>query len=289
MPQLSFSSKVNPCLLAAVIIWASAFIAIRIGLQGYSPDALALFRYIIASLTIASIYFRLAKHASINLADLIRMVVVGIFGIAIYNVALNYAEINLPGGIASFIVSQSPIFTALLSWLFLKEKLSIFAWLGFIISFFGILLIAIAETHTIKFNFYIVCALISALAGALYIVLQKPLLKRISGLEFTAIAIWGATLSMLFYLPEVVHQIKNASWQATTAAIYLGIFPGAIGYALWSIGLKEIPASRAVSYIYLMPIFATIMGLGFGEIPKLLSVVGGLIALLGAIIVNRSK
>ncbi|MCC2667478.1 MAG: eamA, partial [Gammaproteobacteria bacterium] len=47
MNKLTLKTKL--ALLTTVVLWASAFVAIRAGLQGYSPGGLALLRFLIAS------------------------------------------------------------------------------------------------------------------------------------------------------------------------------------------------------------------------------------------------
>ncbi|NIS92809.1 MAG: EamA family transporter, partial [Hydrotalea flava] len=52
----------------------------------------------------------------------------------------------------------------------------------------------------------------------------------------------------------------------------------------------HMPASRAAGYLYIIPILTILLGwLLLNEIPLLLSLTGGIIALLGAIILHYSK
>jgi drug/metabolite transporter (DMT)-like permease len=198
---ISFKSKL--ALAIAMILWASAFVGIRAGLQSYSPGALALFRFTIASVCMYFIYMRLPNRSKMELTDIIWLLVLGAVAIGIYHVALNYGELLVPSGTASFIISQSPVITTLLAIIFLRERLTFFGVLGMAISVFGVALIMFGGNADLKFqveNFYI---LLAALMGSLYSVLQKPFLKKYHAIEVTAYIIWGATLPLLFYLPEL--------------------------------------------------------------------------------------
>lgn len=58
------SFKVVFIVIIAIVLWASAFIGIRIGLADYSPGALALLRFMIASLCLLIIYSSLGIKTS---------------------------------------------------------------------------------------------------------------------------------------------------------------------------------------------------------------------------------
>lgn len=70
----------------------------------------------------------------------------------------------------------------------------------------------------------------------------------------------------------------------------MGIFPGTLAYAAWSMILARMPASQAAGYLYITPILTTLLGwLFLGEIPLLLALLGGIIALLGAVIIHYNR
>jgi drug/metabolite transporter (DMT)-like permease len=284
---ISFKSKL--ALATAMLLWASAFVGIRAGLQSYSPGALALFRFVIASVCMYFIYMRLPNRSKIDIIDMLWLLGLGAVAIGIYHVSLNYGELLIPSGTASFIISQSPVITTLLAIIFLRERLTFYGFLGMAISVFGVALIMFGGNADLKFQIENLYILLAAVMGSLYSVLQKPFLQKYHAIEVTAYIIWGATLPLLFYLPELTQQISRASHAATWATIYLGIFPAAIAYVAWSYALKEMSASRASNFMYFMPIISTLLGWAcLSEIPLWISLVGGCVALLGLWLVNQS-
>lgn len=275
-------------LLITMIFWASAFVAIRIGLTEYSPGALALLRHLVASIVIALLLFRKQTRLDLSLPVMLKSALLGIMGISIYNLALNTAEVSVSASIASFIIAQAPVVITLLAIVFLKERLSRLGWFGLLLSVFGVSLIAYAEINDVSIGYGILYLLLALSVGAIYCIGQKPILNQTTVFSFLAYAIWGATLSLLMYLPDLFHAISNVSLSVNLAGIYLGIFPTVLSYGLWSYAFKQMNATKAASYLYLIPLFSTFLGwICLGEQPLALSLIGGCVALIGAIIVQK--
>ncbi|WP_409021304.1 DMT family transporter [Dyadobacter sp. CY261] len=79
--------------------------------------------------------------------DACRIVLMGMIGIALYNITLNYGKQFASSSTASFVVNTAPIFTAILSSIFLNEQVTFRQAVGILIAFLGIGVIAIGEGH----------------------------------------------------------------------------------------------------------------------------------------------
>lgn len=282
--------KTRIIILIAVTLWASAFAGIRAGLEGYTPGALALLRFLIASLCITIMHVNIPKKIPIPSRDKVLLLFTGMLGLGVYSLMLNYGEIEIPSGVASFIISLSPLVTLIIAVLFLRESVTIKMVLGTLVSIFGVGVIMLSKNHAFHIQSGFFYLIISMMISGLYSIIQKPFLKKYHALEVTSYIIWGATLLLLIYTPQMISNIQTASLHATLAVIYLGVFPATAGFIAWSYGLQEMPASQAVNYLYFMPIIATLTGwIWLGETPALLSLMGGLIALLGVWIVSYRR
>lgn len=275
--------------IVTIILWSSAFAGIRVGLSGYNPYQLTLLRFGVASTAFMmyAIFMRLPIPKG---KDLPHIILAGLFGITAYHLALNIGEQTVPAAAASLIIATTPIFTALLSGIFLQEKLSKNQWMGMMLSLAGVILLVVGSGESIHFGRGALFVLMAAICGATFFVLQKPLLTSYSPLHLAAYCTWAGTLPLLFAAPSTAKAMLIAPWPATVAAIYIGLFPAALAYVTWGMALAALPAGRAASYLYLNPPLAAFIAMiWIGEVPTWSVLAGGIVVLAGVIMVNNHR
>lgn len=270
----------------ALLLWSSAFAGIKAGLRGFGPGELALLRFLTAS-TVLGAYALIARMRLPRREDLGKIALGGLFGITVYHLALNFGETSVSAGAASLIIASGPVFTAILSRLLLDERLTAIGWLGIAAAFSGVAAIALSEGGGTGFEPAAALVAIAALSTAGYFVVSKPLLARYSPLEYTAYSIWIGTAPMLVFAPALAKRLTAAPLGSVAAALYLGVFPGALAYLLYSRALAKLPASVASSFLYVQPVMAAVIAwLWIHEVPRLLTVAGGAVALAGVALVT---
>jgi drug/metabolite transporter (DMT)-like permease len=272
--------------LVTILAWASAFPAIRAGLQAFGPIELGALRFAIAAIP-AALFLVVMRPTWPSASDFLRLAAGGILFVAFYTALLNMGEMTVSAGAASFIINTNPIMTAGLAMLLLGERFSARAWVGTAVSFMGIGLIAFGEGEGMRLDIGALLILGAALCNSVTTVVQKPLFTRHKPLTVSAWNMVIGALALSPWLPNAASEFNVASPAGIQAAVYLGLVPSLVAYGTWSMALSRLPASQASNFMYCVPPVATLLGfLWLGELPTPLGAVGSVLALIGVAVVN---
>lgn len=273
-----------------MLIWSSGFVGIAASLKGgFNSGHLVLFRFLVASTALLLIILiRRAPFRLPDKSDIFRIFIVGFIGITTYHVFLTFGQQTVSAGTTGMIIGTAPIFTTILAMIMLRERLEWFGWLGLGIGFVGMFLITLGTADSgFSISKGTIFIFIGALATSSFFVLQKPLLRKYKPVELTAYFTWAGTLPMLFFAPGLLDTIKSATLGANLSAIYVGVFPAAIAYIIWSTALSLGDASKVTTLMYIEPVFVIIIAwIWLNEWPETISLIGGAIAISSVAIVN---
>ncbi|MBJ7341135.1 EamA family transporter [Mycolicibacterium sp.] len=273
-------------LVATVVLWASAFPAIRVGLPGLGVAGLSVWRLVVASVALACIA-PLLKVRVPHRRDLPLILLAGFAGMAAYQVLLNWGEVHVAAGTASLLVAIAPVFSVLLSAAFLRTRPTLSTVAGSGVALVGAAVIALSG-ESVHLSLGAVVVLVAAFAQGTYHVAIKPLLTRYTGFEVACYAMWSGTIFVLPLLPTAIHRLADSPASAVASAVYLGVLPSAVGFVTWSYAVARLPVERSTAALYLIPPVALLVALVWlGERPRAIELVGGLIGITGVILINR--
>ncbi len=276
-----------------VVLWASAFPAIKLGLEGFSPGHLTLARHLVSSALFVPLLLVFRARALPHLADVPALLGLGVLGITVYHLALNVGQLQVSAGATSLIIATAPALTAVIAWFVARDALGRLGWLGTGLGLVGVALIVLGDsdrTLAPSLGPYALLVLLAAFATAWFAVLQRPLLRRYRPLEFTAYVTWAGTLPMLAFLPGFAGALASAGRLPLLATMHLGVFPSAIAYTLFALALSREPATVVTAWLYLIPGFALLFSWWWlGEVPGALTLAGGVVVVGGVVLVNVSK
>jgi len=268
-----------------VVLWAAAFPAITVAVAGLGVLGLSVLRLFVASVALLAA----APFAGVRLPrwrDLPLIALCGFAGMTLYQVLLNDGERVVPPGTASLLIATAPVFAGLLAAGFLRERQGRARWAGSALALAGVTVIACSRG--VSFGASALVVLAAAVAQAAFHVAEKPLLVRYTGFEVTAYAMWAGTILLLPWSDAAISAVSRAPAGAVWAAVFLGVAPSALGFALWARALARMPVGRATAWLYLVPAVAIVVSLVWlSQLPSLVSLGGGALAVGGVVLAAR--
>jgi drug/metabolite transporter (DMT)-like permease len=211
-------------------------------------------------------------------------------GFGAYDLALNEGERRIDADTAAMLISLGPLLIAALAGLLLKEGLPRALIVGCVVAFGGTVIIATTEfRHAASVGWGAALCLVAAAAYAVSVIIQKPVLVRVSALQVTWLACTVGALVCLPFTPALIGELGHARPQAIAWAIYLGAGPTAIAFTTWAYALARTGAARLGTTTYLVPAVAVLLGwIVLGETPPAPALLGGALCLLGVLVAQRS-
>lgn len=290
--------------LVAVVLWASAFVAIRYVGRELSAGALSLGRLLIAGAVlgvVVGLTRRRARAATAiaggpatgwpDLRSWPRLLVCGVVWFGVYNLALSESERRIDAGTAAMLVNLGPILIALLAGLLLGEGFPRRVFLGSAVAFGGAVIIGVATSPSGAADRWgVALALVAAAAYAIGVIAQKPLVAQVSALRVTWLACLIGALTCAPAGPALVRELAAAGPSTIGWLVYLGVMPTAVAFTAWAYALARTSAGRLGSATYLVPPLTILMGwMLLGEVPAALAILGGTICLAGVYLSQRHR
>jgi len=270
--------------LVTVLLWGSAFVAIRAAGRTFSPGALALGRLLV-SLVVLGAVVAWRREPLPARRDLLGIAAFGALWLCVYSVTLNEAERRVDAGTAAMVINLGPILIALFAGLFLREGFPGGLFAGCVVAFAGCVVIGLAGSQSGAGTLGIALLVVAVLAYASAVVIQKPVLARVSPLQVTFLGCLAGTIACLPFAPTLA---SDAGAGGIGWMLWLGVAPTAVGFATWTYALRHANAGRVASLNYLIPVVAILLGWALlGETPPHLAWAGGALCLAGVWIARR--
>lgn len=271
---------VDLVLLAA--LWGGSFLFMRIAVPEFGPIALIELRVAVASVFLLVVLGMrggvglLRQHAR-------PMMTVGIINSALPFCLLAYATLSVTAGFASILNATSPMWGAVVAWLWLRDRLTSWRVAGLVIGFAGIVALTWGNAGFKDGGSGL--AILAGLAATLsYGVAASYTKKKLTGVDPIAVATGsqvGATL-VLAPLTLLAWPAAPVSANAWASAIVMGVASTGIAYILYFRLIANVGPARAIAVTFLVPIFAIAWGaLLLREPLTVQMVLGGLIVLAG--------
>lgn len=272
-----------------VAAWASAFVVIRWAGESFSPGPLALGRLLVGSLALGALILARRRWVAPSRREWVLLVLCGLAWFGVYNVSLNAAEQHLDAGTTAMLANIGPILIALFAGLLLGEGFPHWLLVGAGVAFAGTLMIGAATASEGNADLLgASLAVLSAVAYAIGVLAQKPVLRRLPALQVTWLACTIGAVACLPYAPDLFDDAAAASTAQLGGLLYLGLVPTALAFVTWAYALARTDAGRLGVTTYLVPPLTILAGwLLLDEAPAILALAGGVVCLAGVALSRR--
>lgn len=279
-------------LLAA--IWGSSFLFMRVAAPEFGPVALAFVRVSGAALVLLPLLFwrgewrHVGRHAK-------ALGWLGLTNSALPFLCFGYALLTLPAGLAAIFNAATPLATALIAWVWLRDPLSRLRMLGLALGFAGVLGLAVHKSLrsgqglAVQLDGATALAIAACLAAtALYGLAAAQARRYLQGVPSLAMATGTqAAAGLALALPAAVTwPAQSPSPSAWAMAAALAVLASGLAYILYFRLIARVGGTNAVSVTFLVPVFASAWGgLFLGEPVTGAMLAGGAVILAGTALV----
>ena len=276
-----------------LVLWASAFVAIRHLGHDFSAGPLTLGRIGVAAVALAFVALR-QGFPQPSRRQWASILVIGVLWFSVYHLALNQGEVWVDAGTAAMLLQVAPVLVALLAAMFLGERFTTPLVVGMIVAFAGVALIGLSGSgdngvDTGKVVLGALLCVVSAVTYAVSLVLQKPLVADLTAVHVTWLSCVVGAVTCLPFGPTLVSEAADAPASSLIWLVYLGVFPTAVAFTTYAYALRHMTASSLGISTYLVPPITIVLALVFlGETPPAVAYVGGALALVGVAIARRA-
>ena len=295
--RMKNESKGWVILLFLALIWGSSFILMKKGMFAsngkpiFTDVQVASMRMFFAALVLLPMALKGFKQLQ-SVKDFLLLMIVGFFGNFFPAFLFTYAETGISSGYAGMLNSCVPIFALLIGFLVFKDRLSKVQFLGVAIGTVGIVALSIAgQDLEINGDWSHVVAIIGAtICYGISLNTIKHTLQKYKSTEITSVAFFITLVpgGLIAFFSGVLDVIESNPY-AYSGLVYILVL-SVVGTAIAVVVFNQLISISSVlfasSVTYLIPIFAVVIGVSFGEQIGVYQIVSMCIILVGVFVAN---
>ena len=274
----------------AMIIVGSSVVVGKLVVESFPVFLASALRFGLGSLILLPLLLvREGKSFNFNRRDGLILFLQAFTGVFLFSVFLLYGLKFTTAAEAGIITSTTPAVVAIISFLYLKERLSLNQAIGIALAVFGILLInVLGEPFDSERGRYALLGnvlIFGAVIGeAAFTIFPKMSSQTISPLRTATVM---SVLGLMMFAPFALYEALYFDFAQTTLfdwglVAYFGVMVTVAAFLLWFDGVKRVMASEAAVFTAVMPVSAVVLSyLILGEAFAWAHVWGGLCVLAG--------
>ncbi len=274
---------------AVVLVWGANFGIVKSAYQDLPPILFAALRFTASGILLLIVTFWKEKGVRVRKEDLGKVVIVGVFGLGLYQILWSLGLNLTSASNSALILSTQPLLGALYVDLIEKESVGKRQYWNMLLALAGVVLVILKPTAKLHFSLNTISGdlltLMASFCSAIFFsAWSKPLLKIYSPLRLmsycmivSSFVLWVAHL---FSTQHVAwNQIGEKAWWSMGYAV---VFSGMVGHVFWYKGIERIGVTKTLVYTYFIPLCAVLVNYFFmGEKIYSQQILGGVLILLG--------
>jgi drug/metabolite transporter (DMT)-like permease len=258
-------------LFSANLIYAINYTVAKTVMPQYVEPLGFIFMRVVGATLLFWLCYSLFAFEKIERKDMLRLMLCGLFGVAI-NQMLFFEGLNLTTPInASVIMVTNPILVLIISAFLISEKVTIRKLSGIVLGAIGAISLFTEGGNLSLLNssqsLGNLLVLINACSYGVYLVIVKPLMTKYQ--TMTVIS-WVFFFGLIFVIPFGFGEFSQIEWSTMPTNIIYAIIFVVVGttflaYLFNIIGLRTLSPTTVSTYIYLQPILASIIAISFNS------------------------
>ncbi len=224
--------------------------------------------------------------------DLLRLAVFSFFGVTLNQICFTEGLSRTTPSHSALINTTIPVVTVLLAGLLGRERIGKTAAGGIALALAGVLVLLRVDHLELRSEWFLgdLLTQTNAISFAIFLVISKDTIRRVGpGIATAGIFCFGSVGVALYGGPSLVNfdlgSLSRAHWMI---AIYIVLFPTVLAYFLNYWALARVDSSRVALFIYLQPILASALSIGFlGEAVTARLIVSTVLVFLGVFFASR--
>jgi drug/metabolite transporter (DMT)-like permease len=277
-------------LIILAFIWGWSFLFIKVSVEGMSPPTVACARVGLGTLVLLAVLRTQHKSLPTDRTLWRHFVVAAIFANVIPFTLLAWGEERISSASTAVLNASTPLFTAIIAAVYLKDRLRPIQTAGLLLGFVGVSVAAGFGGGDLAHS-SVSGELAAIVAGASYGVAFTYMRRHLTGIEPTVAAAGQLAVATLLSLPLAVGTSISSGIHLDAhivlAITLLGVFGSGIAYILNYRVIAELGATRASLVTYIIPVVAVTVGVVVLDEPfEWRLVAGGLLIVAGIALVH---
>lgn len=250
-------------LFVLAALWGASFLFLRVAAPEFGPVALIQLRVVFSALFLIPILAARAGFGPLR-SHWRPISVLGGLNSALPFCLFAYSTLYLTGGFAAIVNATSPLFGALVAWLWLSEKLNASRVAGLVIGFAGVVVL-VWDKAALQLEGVALAVAAAIVGSALYGVAANYTKKYLSGVDSLSVATGSQIAAVVLLLPVSLFSWPDGpvSSRAWLAVVVMGTACTGVAYILYFRLIANAGPARAISVTYLIPAFAVVWGAVF--------------------------